>query len=139
MKKYIFSLLIFGVAISNANGFSPSMQSYIDTLKMEAKKSNVGFTDFNAKRGEQIFTSKHIGKKGNLISCTSCHGSNLTKNGKNATTNKIIKPLAPSVNKSRLTDTKEVQKWLRRNFKDVYNREGTALEKGDVLYYIQSK
>lgn len=139
MKKYIFSLLIFGVAISSANGFSPSMQSYIDTLKMEAKKSNVGFTDFNAKRGEQIFTSKHIGKKGDSISCTSCHGNNLTKNGQNATTNKIIKPLAPSVNKSRLSDTKEVQKWLRRNFKDVYNREGTTLEKGDVLYYIQSK
>lgn len=138
MKKYTLAMLLCGV-LANAGGFSPSMQSYIATLKSEAKQTNSSFVDFNAKRGEQIFTSKHIGKKGDSISCTSCHGNNLTKNGQNEATNKIIKPLAPSVNKSRLTDTKEVQKWLRRNFKDVYNREGTALEKGDVLYYIQSK
>ncbi len=138
MKKYTLAMLLCGV-IANAGNFSPSMQGYIATLKSEAKQADSGFVDFNAKRGEQIFTSKHIGKSGDLISCTTCHGSNLTKNGQNPTTNKIIKPLGPSVNKSRLTDTKEVQKWLRRNFKDVYNREGTALEKGDVLYYIQSK
>ncbi|MDY0195474.1 MAG: DUF1924 domain-containing protein [Sulfurovaceae bacterium] len=138
MKKYTLAVLLCGI-IADAGDFSPSMQNYISTLKSEAKQANSSFVDFDAKRGEQIFTSKHIGKKGDSISCTSCHGSNLTKNGQNATTNKIIKPLAPSVNKSRLTDTKEVQKWLRRNFKDVYNREGTALEKGDVLYYIQSK
>ena len=131
-------MLLCGV-LANAGSFSPSMQGYIATLKSEAKQANSSFVDFNAKRGEQIFTSKHIGKNGNSISCASCHGSNLTKNGQNEATNKIIKPLAPSVNKNRLTDTKEVQKWLRRNFKDVYKREGTALEKGDVLYYIQSK
>ncbi|RAZ53054.1 DUF1924 domain-containing protein, partial [Campylobacter hyointestinalis] len=28
------------------------------------------------------------------------------------------------------------KKWLKRNFKDVYLREGTAIEKGDVLYYL---
>ena len=33
-------------------------------------------------------------------------------------------------------DVAEVQKWLRRNFNDVYNREGSALEKGDVLTYL---
>jgi len=38
-----------------------------------------------------------------------------------------------------LTSVKEVEKWLRRNFNDVYNREGTAQEKGDVLLYIMSK
>lgn len=138
MKKYTLSILLV-VITANAGGFSPSMQGYIATLKSEAKQANRGFVDFDAKRGEQIFTSKHIGKNGKSISCTSCHSSILTNNGQNANTNKIIKPLAPSVNKTRLTDTQEVQKWLRRNFKDVYKREGTALEKGDVLYYIQSK
>ena len=48
-------------------------------------------------------------------------------------------PLAPSVNKARLSDVKEVKKWLKRNFKDVFLREGTAEQKGDVLYYIMSK
>ena len=33
----------------------------------------------------------------------------------------------------------EVKKWLKRNFKDVFLREGTAEQKGDVLYYIMSK
>ncbi len=31
---------------------------------------------------------------------------------------------------------KEMKKWLRRNFNDVYKREGTAQEKGDVLLFI---
>ncbi|MDX3960423.1 DUF1924 domain-containing protein [Aliarcobacter skirrowii] len=32
-----------------------------------------------------------------------------------------------------------MEKWLNRNFNDVYNREGTALEKGDVITYIINK
>jgi len=51
----------------------------------------------------------------------------------------VIEPLSPTTNPQRLTDVKEVTKWLRRNFKDVYNREGTATEKGDVLTYILNK
>jgi len=34
---------------------------------------------------------------------------------------------------------KNVKKWLRRNFNDVYTKQGTALQKGDVLYFINSK
>ena len=39
----------------------------------------------------------------------------------------------------RLTDVNEIEKWLKRNFNDVYNREGTAMEKGDVITYIINK
>lgn len=138
MKKQLALLIILG-ALSNAQGFNPSMQSYINSLKIEAKKSNSNFTDFNAQRGEKIFTSKHIGKRGKEISCTSCHGSNLTLPNKNAFTNKTIDPLSPKANPQRLTDVLEVQKWLKRNFNDVYKREGTAQEKGDVLFFIKSK
>jgi hypothetical protein len=49
---------------------------------------------------------------------------------------KPVDPLAPSVNRKRLTDVQEVEKWLLRNFKQVYNREGTAREKGDALVFI---
>lgn len=138
MKKQLALLIISGV-LANAGGFNPSMQGYINSLKVEAKKSNSNFTDFNAKRGELIFTSKHIGKRGKEISCVSCHGSNLALSSKNAFTNKTIDPLSPKANPERLTDVLEVQKWLKRNFNDVYKREGTAQEKGDVLYYIKSK
>ncbi|MCF6206561.1 MAG: DUF1924 domain-containing protein [Sulfurovum sp.] len=119
--------------------FNPQMQKYIESLKAEAKKADSNFVDFDAQRGERIFSSKHIGKRGKKISCTSCHGIDLTQEGKNIFTNKVLPPLAPSANSKSLTKTKNVKKWLRRNFKDVYKREGTALEKGDVLYYINSK
>lgn len=115
------------------------MQNYIEELKIEAKKTDSSFEDFDATRGEKIFTSKHIGKRGEKISCTSCHNTDLSKEGKNVFTNKLIEPLSPKTNPERLNSVKEVKKWLRRNFKDVYVREGTALEKGDVLYYIKSK
>lgn len=135
-KKIILALLPLSIFAVN---FNPQMQSYIDSLKVEAKKANSSFVDFNKKRGEQIFNKSHIGKKGEPISCSSCHNVNLKLNGKNIHTNKILEPLAPSVNSKRLTEVKGVKKWLRRNFKDVYVREGSALEKGDVLYFINSK
>ncbi|MFY9070958.1 DUF1924 domain-containing protein, partial [Aliarcobacter butzleri] len=39
----------------------------------------------------------------------------------------------------RLTDINEIEKWLKRNFNDVYNKEGTAIQKGDVITYIINK
>ncbi len=122
-----------------AKDFNPDMQNYIQQLKTQARNQNSSFSDFDIKRGEEIFTSVHMGKRGENISCTSCHNINLSQNGKNHFTNKTIKPLSPSANPDRLVDVKEVKKWLKRNFKDVYNRVGTAQEKGDVLYYINSK
>ncbi|MDM5270583.1 DUF1924 domain-containing protein [Sulfurovum sp. zt1-1] len=137
MKKFILvSLIPLSVF---ANNFNDQIQIYIDQLKVEAKNIDPNFNDFDSKRGEEIFTSKHIGKKGQEISCTSCHNLDLTQEGKNVFTNKVIKPLSPTANKERLISVKEVEKWLRRNFKDVYLKEGNAIQKGDVLYYINTK
>ncbi len=136
MKYFLILALPFSIF---AASFNAPMQKYIDELKTEAKKSDRAFVDFSASRGEKIFTSEHIGKKGKKISCVSCHSLNLRANGRNVHTNKVLKPLAPSKNSARLTVVKDVKKWLRRNFKDVYVRVGTAKEKGDVLYYINSK
>jgi cytochrome c peroxidase len=138
MKKVILiSSLLFISA--NAFAFNTEMKSYIQSLKVEAIKANPNFKDFSIKNGEKIFTTKHLGKKGEVISCTSCHNIDLSTTGKNYFTNKEIEPLSPNTNSKRLVEVKEVKKWLRRNFKDVYNRVGTAQEKGDVLYYINSK
>jgi len=137
MKKRVLFLLV-PLSVF-ASSFNPQMQGYIDNLKVEAKKNNPNFVDFSAKRGEQIFTTSHIGKRGEPISCTSCHSLNLKNKGKNVHTNKVLEPLAPSVNTKRLSEVKNVKKWLRRNFNDVYKKEGTALQKGDVLYFINSK
>jgi hypothetical protein len=137
MRKIVLSALL-PLAIF-ANGFNADVQKYIDGLKIEAKKIDPNFTDFDIARGEKIFTTKHIGKKGKEISCVSCHSTDLRSKARNYFTNKVIKPLSPKANPKRLTKVKNIKKWLRRNFKDVYVREGNAIEKGDVLYYISSK
>jgi cytochrome c len=138
MKKIILlcgCLLISSYAVE----FNMDMKSYINSLKDEASKEDTSFNDFSIKKGEKVFTTSHMGKKGEKISCTSCHTVNLSVTGKNHFTNKEIEPLSPNTNHKRLVDVQDVKKWLRRNFKDVYNRVGTAQEKGDVLYYINSK
>jgi hypothetical protein len=133
MKFLIIIALLVNVA------FSAVIDDYLASLKQEALKENPNFKGFDEKRGEEIFTSKHMGKKGKEISCTSCHGIDLNKSSENIFTGKIIEPLSPKANPKRFTDLAETEKWLKRNFNDVYNREGTALEKGDVLTYIISK
>ncbi|WP_331775288.1 DUF1924 domain-containing protein [Sulfurospirillum sp. 1612] len=138
MKKIILSTTLLSAVLSAAT-FNAPMQAYINDLKVQAKAQESHFVDFDAKRGAEIFTSTHIGKRGTKMSCTSCHTIDLRQEGKNERTNKILKPLAPSANPERLTQVRDVKKWLRRNFNDVYNRVGTAKEKGDVLYYINSK
>ena len=135
MKKTLcFILLAF--TLLDAKEFNAPMKTYMDGLSAEAKAANPSFTGFDAKRGEALFLSKHTGKKGVEMSCTTCHSTNLKNGGQNVNTNKPITALAPSVNATRLTDVAEVEKWLRRNFNDVFAREGTVLEKGDVLTYI---
>ena len=135
-KSLLFALALVGANLAHSADFNPEMQGYIDNLKREAKATNPNFTDFDYSRGERLFATKSKDKNGEMISCQSCHNADLRTNANNIFTGKAISPLAPSINPSRLTNTKEVAKWLKRNFKDVFLREGTALEKGDVLYYL---
>lgn len=88
----------------------------------------------DAARGEVFFKATHGGE----WSCASCHGQWPTRDGQHASTGKRISPLAPSTNPERLTDTAKVDKWLRRNCKDVLSRECSAVEKADVLAYLVS-
>ncbi|WP_428026468.1 DUF1924 domain-containing protein [Arcobacter sp.] len=133
MKLLIFLGLILNLTYASV------VDDYLNSLNQEVKKTNPSFQGFDVKRGEEIFTSKHMGKKGKEISCTSCHGIDLTQSGKNFFTGKIIEPLSPKANPKRFTDVKNIEKWLKRNFNDVYKRVGTAQEKGDVVTYILSK
>lgn len=91
-------------------------------------------TPGNAARGQSFFNSKHGGE----WSCSSCHGTPPTAEGKHASTGKPIAPLAPAFNPKAFTDTAKVDKWFRRNCKDVLARECSAGEKADVLAYLNS-
>lgn len=94
---------------------------------------------FSAERGKAFWTTKHTPVAGEPArSCSDCHSANLDNTGKHIRTGKIIKPMAPSVNPERLTDTRKMEKWLLRNCKWVLGRECTAQEKGDVLTFIKN-
>jgi len=86
----------------------------------------------NAARGQSFFGNKHAGE----WSCASCHGTPPTGTGKHASTGKAIDPLAPAFNPRAFTDAARVEKWFRRNCKDVLARECSAAEKADVLAYL---
>lgn len=133
--KICGGILLAG-SISFAGEFNLAMQDYIKELKSEARAENPNFIDFDAKNGERIFATQNKGKNDTILSCQSCHNQDLKTQATNLFTNKTLEPLAPSVNPMRLSDVKEVKKWLKRNFKDVFLREGSAQEKGDVLYYL---
>ena len=88
----------------------------------------------SAAQGQVFFNNKHGGE----WSCASCHGTPPTGDGKHASTGKAIKPLAPAFNPQVFTDSARVDKWFRRNCKDVLSRECSAAEKADVLAYLLS-
>ena len=133
MKAFFIAALVATLS------FSATIDDFLESLKQEVLKTDSSFKGFDYKRGEEIFLSKHIGKKGELISCASCHGTNLYEANQNHFTGKTIDALSPKANSNRFTNKAEIEKWLKRNFNDVYNREGTALEKGDVITYIINK
>lgn len=72
-------------------------------------------------------------------SCATCHGTDLTRPGRHATTGKTIEPMAVSVNPGRLSDPAKVERWLGRNCRWTLGRECTAQEKGDFVSLIQAR
>lgn len=88
----------------------------------------------SAARGQTFFNARHGGE----WSCASCHGMPPTAEGKHASTGKAIAPMAPAFNPRAFTDTAKVDKWFRRNCKDVLARECSAGEKADVLAYLNN-
>lgn len=108
-----------------------------DILSCYAEQLRQGggnFSGFSAERGQRFFSEKHGGE----WSCTSCHTTNPRQNGRHAVTGKTIAPLAPSANPERFTRADKVEKWFRRNCRDVLARECTLQEKGDVMAWLLS-
>lgn len=125
----VLFLVLLGVALplqSMAEPTSPSAQ--MERFSAEAGRPGV------VELGRQFFVKKHGGE----WSCASCHGESPTRSGRHASTGKVLEPLAPAFNPKSLTDTARVDKWFRRNCKDVLSRECTAGEKADVLAWLIS-
>ncbi|WP_210394809.1 DUF1924 domain-containing protein [Motiliproteus sediminis] len=89
---------------------------------------------FDAGRGEALWSSRN----GDRF-CGSCHTPDPRNNGEHQKTGKPIEPLAPSANPQRLTDAKQIKKWLLRNCKWTLGRECSAQEKGDFLTWLRQQ
>lgn|SRR5512145_775384 len=109
------------------------------TDELFARYKSEGAAGFDAARGGQNWSKETRGEDGQMMSCASCHGKDLSKEGRHHKTSKVIQPMAPSANKERFTDVKKIEKWFKRNCNDVLARECTAQEKGDFLKYLLSK
>lgn len=105
----------------------------LQTWRTQARAQTPGFSDFSAQRGRELFTRQPAD-----WSCATCHTKDARNAGRHAVTHKAIKPLSPLENPARFTDQAKVEKWFRRNCRDVFERECTPQEKGDVLTWLLS-
>lgn len=126
MKAINFFIFLLTISLQvSAN------EEILKSFEVQAAKT------FSATEGEKIYRTKRINSKGENISCMTCHtpdpkGEGLTR------ANKIIEPIAPVANKERFTDMAKVEKWFKRNCKDVLDRECTVMEKGNFVRFMMS-
>lgn len=132
MHYRVLVLLICGLFTWTVQAEKP--QDFLAEFAEQAKHDNASFAGFDTAKGELFFKSRHGGE----WSCSSCHTDNPVLPGKHIVTHKTIEPMAPAVNGRRFTNVSKVEKWFKRNCKDVVSRECTAQEKGDVLTYLLS-
>lgn len=121
-------VLALGLALPATQAWAANTSASAQLQRWSAEAGGPG----QAERGRQLFNAKHGGE----WSCASCHHTPPTTEGKHASTGKAIAPLAPAFNAKAFTDEAKVDKWFRRNCKDVFSRECTAAEKADVLAYL---
>jgi Domain of unknown function (DUF1924) len=125
-------LVLLGVV--HARAFAGPVEELLQQFQAQ------GAGGFTVAAGERLWEREVINPKtGQARRCALCHTTDLRKMGKHATTGKLIKPMAPSVNPERLSDKNKIEKWLARNCKWTLGRECTAQEKGDVLTMIRSR
>jgi hypothetical protein len=134
MKKHFPALLVRLLVIVPP---AVSAASAVDTLLDEYRGQGAG--TFSAEAGRtfwnQAFTPPGAAEPRR---CASCHTADSGKSGKHLRTGKPIEPLAPSVNPRSLSDTREIEKWLKRNCEWTVGRTCTVQEKGDVLMFLST-
>jgi cytochrome c peroxidase len=120
---------LFPLVMTNAEAANPH-----NMLAMYQDQSG---TQGSASRGEKLFFAKRTHSNGETVSCTTCHTENPKATGKTRA-NKRIEPIAPIANKERFTDPAKVEKWFKRNCKDVLERACTEQEKADFIAFMLS-
>ena len=124
-------LMFLGALLVATLAHSETARDFASRYENAARAANPGFA-ISAARGAEFFRARH----GQEWTCASCHTVNPATTGQHVTTSKPITPLAPSANPERFTSADKVEKWFKRNCKDVVGRECTPAEKGDVVAYL---
>jgi mono/diheme cytochrome c family protein len=130
MNKSILAMAMF---LSSA-AWAETPRQFADAYGAEAARTQPGFTA-DAGRG-RAFAEKRWGVSEKLSSCTACHTDNPRNQGKHIVTGKQIAPLSPSVNAERFSDPAKVEKWFKRNCKEVVGRLCTPAEKADFIQFV---
>ncbi|MBK9160561.1 MAG: DUF1924 domain-containing protein [Nitrosomonadales bacterium] len=135
MKKTCLSTIALAAALFTASTAwaTPATDELLTRYTAE------GASSFDAARGGKNWEKKVKGEDGETMSCQTCHGEDLGKSSKHHKTGKVIEPMAPSINKERLTEVKKIEKWFKRNCKDTWARECTPQEKGDFLKFLLAR
>lgn len=110
-------------------------EDILATLETGARAEDAAFSGFSAAAGERLHRARTGGGQPDTPSCTTCHGASATAEGQTPS-GKTIAPMAVSASPQRYTDAAKVEKWFRRNCKEVLGRECSAREKGDWLAYM---
>lgn len=130
MQRIAFLLIL---SLSQA-AWAESPRQFVDSYTAEAGRTQPGFAA-DAARG-RAFAAKNGGVSEKLTSCTACHTGNPRNPGRHVVTGKAIEPLSPVVTVERFSDPAKVEKWFKRNCKEVVGRLCTPAEKADFIQYV---
>jgi len=133
MRSAILTSLILPALLTAGDARADTVDDLLSTYAAS------GAGPFSAAAGEALWQSQQVSADGSRRACTSCHTNDLRHPGRHATTGRTIEPLAPSVNARRLTDAREIEKWLGRNCKWTLGRPCTPQEKGDLLSFLRGQ
>ncbi len=125
--------LLLGIP-AKAHAAAPLAQELLREYEAVARRESPSFAGFQAAEGRRIYEATHV-QDGAPVSCATCHTADPRQRG-TTPAGKLVDPLAPSANPVRLTDRREVEKWFKRNCKQVMGRECTAAEKGHFVTYL---
>lgn len=117
-----------------AHAAPPLAGELLREYEASARAARPAFAGFSAAEGRRIYLEEHL-VDGQRTSCATCHTADPRQGGRTPA-GKLVEPLAPQANPARLTDRADVEKWFKRNCKQVLGRECTPEEKGHFVTYL---
>jgi len=129
--KPIFALSLL---LAAAPVLAETPQRSLVYYSAQARQSQPDFTA-DGTRGK-AFVLQKWGVSESLSSCAACHTDRPGNPGRHAVTGKPIAALSPAVSPKRFSDPAKIEKWFKRNCKEVLGRGCTPAEKADFIKFV---